>query len=58
MMGRSEIETVVCHILRTDGPDRHVDGYDVISDFIFALQQGDEYEWISKYYEKNNIDYE
>lgn len=55
-MDKEEIDNVVCAIMRIDGPDRHVDGHDVITDFIVALQSGDEYSWKAKYFAKNNIE--
>ena len=55
-MTRNEIDNVVCAIMVTDGPDRHVDGHDVITDFIVAILEGNEYDWKSKYFEKNNIE--
>lgn len=54
-MTKEEIDNVVCHIMIKDGPDRHTDGHDVITDFIIALQEGDEYEWKSKYWADKNI---
>lgn len=56
-MTREEIDDVICNIMVIDGPDRHIDGHDKITDFIVALQQGDEYEWKSVYYTEHNIDY-
>ena len=55
MMTKEEIDNIVCQIMMIDGPDRHVDGHDVITDFIVALQEGNEYEWKAKYWSKNDI---
>lgn len=54
-MTREEIDNVICQIMIKDGPDRHVDGHDVITDFIIALQEGNEYEWKAKYWSDKNI---
>ncbi len=56
-MERNEIEEVICKIMVHDGPDRHVDGYEVITDFIMALLQdsAEPYVWKAKYYEKKGI---
>lgn len=56
-MSKEEIDSVVCTIMRYDGSDRHVDGHDIITDFILALQSGDEYEWKAKYFGDKGIDY-
>jgi hypothetical protein len=55
-MERDEIDDVICQIMIIDGPDRHVDGHDVITDFIVALQEGREYEWKQKYWADKNIE--
>jgi hypothetical protein len=54
-MEREEIDNIICKILVEDGSDRHVDGHDIITDFIMSLQEGDEYEWKSKYWQEKNI---
>lgn len=56
-MSREEIENIVCQIMIHDGPDRHTDGSDVITDFIVALLNGDAeaYFWKNDYYSKHNI---
>ena len=55
-MTREEIDAIICNIMIKDGPDRHVDGHDVITDFIMSIQDGDEYDWKSVYYTKKGID--
>lgn len=54
-MTKEEIDNVVCQIMMFDGPDRHVNGHDVITDFIVALQEGNEYEWKTRYWADKNI---
>ncbi len=39
-MTEDEIDDVVCDILKNDGPDGHVDGHEVLTDFIVALLDG------------------
>lgn len=56
-MTRNEIDEIICTIMRHDGPDRHVDGHDIITDFVLALQEGDEYTWKAKYFSEKKIDY-
>ena len=51
-MNRNEIEDVVRRIMREDGPDGHVDGCDVIADFICALVEGRGEEWERSYRSK------
>lgn len=55
-MERDEIDGVIRTIMYYDGPDRHVDGHDKITDFIMALLEGDGYQWVSKYFNDRNID--
>jgi len=54
-ISRKEIEEVVCNIMRKDGPDGHVDGYDVIADFVMAVEDGDFYRWKQVYYAEKSI---
>lgn len=54
-MDKSEIENVVIQILYKDGPDGHCDGYKIITDFVLAVRNRDEYSWKEKYYKKNKI---
>ncbi len=58
-MLRNEIDEVVCQIMIHDGPDRHVDGHEIITDFILALLEDDTegYVWKAKYYEEKQIEY-
>lgn len=48
-MTREEIENAVALILINDGPDGHVDGADVIANFILALLDGTGPDWIESY---------
>lgn len=47
----NEIENIMIE----DGPDRHTDGSDVITDFIRALLDGKEDEWVKEYESKCNL---
>jgi hypothetical protein len=48
-MTRAEIDSIVCSIMRNDGPDRHTDGHDVLTDFIVAAIEGRGEAWRSAY---------
>jgi hypothetical protein len=48
-MDRERIDEVVCEIMRHDGPDRHVDGHEVITDFIVAAIEGRGERWAETY---------
>lgn len=48
-MNREEIDDVICKIMRRDGPDRHIDGHDIITDFIIALVDNRGRDWADKY---------
>lgn len=50
-MSQDEIDDVVCDILLRDGPDGHIDGHEVITEFIVALLNGRGREWADKYRE-------
>lgn len=54
-MTREEIDNVICQIMIKDGPDGHIDGHGIITDFIVALQEGNQYEWKLKYWTEKNI---
>lgn len=43
------INDVVENIMIWDGPDRHTDGSDVITDFIMTLRDGTEDKWVEQY---------
>ncbi len=43
------IKEQVANILRFDGPDGHIDGYEEIADFIKALLEGNGKEWVELY---------
>lgn len=36
-VSREEVEENICEILRKHGPDRHVDGYEKIADYVFEV---------------------
>ena len=49
MKDKEWIEEQICEIMCNDGPDGHSDGSDIITDFIEALLNGKEEEWVSNY---------
>lgn len=46
---KEQIEKVVIEIMSRDSPDGHVDGYEVLTDYILALLDGKGDEWVEKY---------
>lgn len=50
-MTRDEIDIVVRAIMRRDGPDRHTDGHEIITDFIVALLDNQGEQWAKEYME-------
>ena len=52
-MTKDEIDDAVCEIMMNDGPDRHVDGHEVLTDFIMALLSGNGEAWIKEYLEED-----
>ena len=48
-MDREWIDNVVCEIMFHDGPDRHIDGHDLITDFIEAIINGEGSDWAEAY---------
>lgn len=46
---RQQINDVVEAIMINDGPDRHTDGSDVITDYICALLKGEDERWKREY---------
>jgi hypothetical protein len=48
-MEKDEIDDVVCEILYQDGPDRHIDGHEVITSFILALLADEAEAWRERY---------
>ncbi len=55
VMDREIIDNVVCEIMYQDGPDRHVDGHDKITDFIVAMTEGRGDEWARSYAKQNAL---
>ena len=51
-MTKEEIEDIIMDILIEDGSDRHTDGSDVITDFIWELLNKKGKEWSLRY--RNN----
>jgi hypothetical protein len=49
-----QIDNVICEIMYQDGPDRHIDGHEVITEFIAALLAGDGDVWLSDYVAKKD----
>lgn len=48
-MDRERIDDIVCEIMVNDGPDKHVDGHDIITEFIVALLNGGGEKWYLEY---------
>jgi hypothetical protein len=48
-MDREEIDAVICKIMHHDGPDMHVDGHEVITDFVMALLKKRGEGWAAEY---------
>ena len=48
-MTREEIDNVVCEIMYRDGPDGHVDGHNILTDFIIACVFGYGETWARTY---------
>jgi len=42
---REEIDNMIVHIMMNDGPDRHIDGHEFITDFIMALLVNEACAW-------------
>lgn len=49
---KDDIDSIVKDILISDGPDGHCDGSEIITDFIEALIEGKEKDWLRQYYAK------
>jgi len=49
MTQKEWIEEQVSDIMSNDGPDGHTDGSNIIADFIEALLEGREHEWVEDY---------
>lgn len=52
-MDKQAIDNVICEILYQDGPDRHIDGHEVISEFIDAIINGQGSDWADAYAKKH-----
>ena len=48
-MLREKIDEVVCEIMRSSGPDGHIDGHQILTDFICAVRDSKGHEWVTKY---------
>ena len=54
MLTRKIIDDIVCEILYQDGPDKHIDGHEIITDFIMSLvsehcESEKAEKWVSNY---------
>lgn len=47
------IEDTVCEIMKHDGPDGYIDGYEVICSFIYSLLNGKGEKWSRLYKNKH-----
>ncbi len=48
-MDRAQIDKVICKIMVNDGPDRNVDGHEVITEFVVAAMSGLGERWAEAY---------
>jgi hypothetical protein len=48
-MTKADIEDAICDIMMKDGPDGHVDGAEIIAEFVHALLEGNGEKWIEAY---------
>ena len=48
-MTKEQIDDCICEIMYFDGPDRHVDGHEIIVDFIVNLIAGKGDLWFKQY---------
>lgn len=48
-MDRDDIDDIVCEIMMHNGPDGHIDGHGIITDFIMALLNQKGEEWGQNY---------
>lgn len=46
---KEELEEAVSAILYADGPDQHIDGYDVIAQYILAVIERTDKAWLERY---------
>lgn len=49
---KESIANVIADIMVNDGPDGHCDGSDIIADFIEAVIDDRQKEWLEEYYSK------
>lgn len=54
MFNTEMIDNVVCEIMFQDGPDRHIDGHEIITDFILSCLNDNFNEWVDEYRKKKN----
>jgi hypothetical protein len=50
---RDEVEEAISAILYADGPDRHVDGYEIIADYVMAVIERTDKTWLEFYLERS-----
>ncbi len=50
---KDKIAGIVADILVNDGPDGHINGSDIIADYIASVIEGKETEWLEKYFSNN-----
>lgn len=48
-MELGRIDDVICEIMYQDGPDKHIDGHEVITEFIEAILAGNGEVWAAEY---------
>ena len=49
-MNKEQIENIISDIMINDGADGHCDGANIIADFVEALLNGKDKEWVTEYF--------
>lgn len=52
-MDQEAIDNTICEIMHHDGPDRHIDGHEKITEFVMALLSGSGHDWAAQYAAKH-----
>jgi pantoate kinase len=52
---QNEVDEVVMAIMVVDGPDGHIDGHEVITDYVMALLVGKGDEWADAYLQRPEV---
>ncbi len=54
------LEEIISDIMINDGPDGHCDGHEIIAEFVFNLQESEEFAivWLKNYTKSRGLDYD